>query len=62
MRYVWFNGIDGREVAVNPQNVLWVREAHNAAGNTYIAFGKDTGLTVKESPRSVTGLIESAMQ
>jgi hypothetical protein len=60
MKYVWFDGIDGRAVAVNPANVLWVRDAHSTPGKTYISFGKDVGLTVNESPKDVTKSLEAA--
>jgi hypothetical protein len=61
MRYVWFDGIDGRAVAVNPVKVLWVRDAHSTPGKTYISFGKDIGLTVNESPKEVAGALEAAL-
>lgn len=62
MRYIWLNGIDGRSVAVNPSRVMWVREAHNTPGKTYLAFGKDTGLTVEEGPAKVVELLDSASE
>jgi hypothetical protein len=62
VRYIWLNGIDGRAVAVNPSRVIWVREAHNSSGKTYLAFGKDMGLTVEEDLAKVVELLDSAAE
>ena len=48
MEFVMFEDVDGMEVFVNPEKVIWVREYSNHT--TVISCGKDDKFAVRLAP------------
>lgn len=48
MEFVMFEDADGLEVFVNPERVIWVREARNQT--TVISCGNEDKFTVRLAP------------
>ena len=48
MEFVMFEDVDGREVFVNPERVIWVRECSNQT--TIISCGHEDKFTVRLAP------------
>jgi hypothetical protein len=48
MEFVMFEDVDGLEVFVNPERVIWVREYSNQT--TVISCGQDDKFTVRLAP------------
>ena len=48
MEFVMFEDVDGMEVFVNPERVMWVREYPNHT--TVISCGEDDKFTVRLAP------------
>jgi hypothetical protein len=48
MEFVMFEDVDGLEVFVNPERVIWVREHHNQT--TVISCGHEDKFAVRLAP------------
>ncbi len=55
MEFVMFEDVDGLEVFVNPERVIWVRESGHE--NTIISCGDDDKFMVRLSPAQAVAVL-----
>lgn len=55
MEFVMFEDVDGMEVFVNPEKVIWVREYAN--GTTMISCGHDDRFAVRLAPGHAVAML-----
>jgi hypothetical protein len=55
MEFVMFEDVDGMEVFVNPEKVIWVREYSN--GTTMISCGRDDRFAVRLAPGHAVAML-----
>jgi hypothetical protein len=58
MEFVMFEDVEGLEVFVNPERVIWVREYHNQT--TEISCGHDDKFTVRLAPAHAVAALGKA--
>jgi hypothetical protein len=60
LEFVMFEDVDGLEVFVNPERVIWVREyAHQ---NTVISCGNEDRVTVRLTPAQAVAALGMAVR
>ena len=55
MEFVMFEDVDGMEVFVNPERVIWVREY--PGGTTVISCGRDDKFAVRLAPAQALAVL-----
>ena len=55
MEFVMFEDVDGLEVFVNPERVIWIRECHN--NTTVISCGHEDKFTVRLAPAHAVAVL-----
>ncbi|HZP18058.1 MAG TPA: hypothetical protein VFB00_08840 [Terriglobales bacterium] len=55
MEFVMFEDVDGMEVYVNPERVIWVREKNHE--NTIISCGHEDTIMVRLSPAQAVAVL-----
>ena len=60
MEFVMFEDVDGMEVFVNPEHVIWVREYPNQT--TVISCGRDDKFAVRLAPAQAVAALGIAVR
>ncbi len=60
MEFVMFEDVDGMEVFVNPERVIWVREY--ARENTIISCGAEDKFTVRLTPAQAVAALGKSVR